>query len=133
MVTASSVGNLGSSAWRMLATSDMNRDRFSDLIWNDETTRNIAIWYTGGAAGGVVAGTRIVGLGAEGWQLTLAADMNGDGTPDLIFRKRDSVELAYWYMGGADGLGASVINTASGPLGANRDWDLKSAVRVNSQ
>jgi hypothetical protein len=41
--------------------------------------------------------------GVLGWKVKVAADLNGDSTPDLIWQNETTREVVAWYMGGVGG------------------------------
>ena len=57
-----------------------------DLVWQNDTTRAVTVWYMGGAQGATFQGWNYLSGGAAGWKVVGAADFNGDGVPDLIWQ-----------------------------------------------
>lgn len=100
--------------WRLEATFDFNRDGFGDLLWRD-VQGQIGVWTMGGPEGNQVLTANNVGLLDNSWQLHGAADFNGDGNGDLLWRHDDG-GLAIWTMGGADG--TEIISADMLPLNA---------------
>jgi hypothetical protein len=37
--------------WRLAAVADMDNNGVPDLVWQNETTRSVGIWYMAGAQG----------------------------------------------------------------------------------
>jgi hypothetical protein len=114
--------NLGGSGWNVVATADIDSDRRPDLIWQHETTRQVSVWYMGGASGDVYRGwawLSELNLAGTGWRLSAVADLNVDGHPDLIWQNEVTRQVSVWYMAGASGTTWSSWSwiAESGPVG----------------
>jgi len=85
---------LPSSGWRPITVSDMNRDGAPDIVWQHQQTHSVDVWLISRSSPTALAltSTRTV-RGGDGlpWKLSAAADMSGDGQPDLLFRYEDTV------------------------------------------
>lgn len=94
----------GPSSWRLAGTADFNGDGKPDLVWQHDTTRQVSVWYMGGAPGNTLLGDAwLSSTGASGWQVVAIADYNGDGKPDLVWQNDVTRQVSVWYMGGAQG------------------------------
>jgi len=86
------------TTWHAIATADVNGDGVLDVVWREVGTGQVAIWLMAspGAVGGV---TFPANVGANsGWSLAAAADVDGDGYADLVWRNTQSGQLVIWYM-----------------------------------
>jgi hypothetical protein len=108
---------------------DFNGDRTPDLLFQNDTTRQVAVWYLGGPPADAPIGWNwLASTGVTGWRLVSAADFNGDGKPDLVWQNDSTRQAVVWYMSGSGG------NT---PLGwdwlptAGDGWRLVDAVDLN--
>jgi hypothetical protein len=85
--------------WRVAALADFNADGVPDIVWQNDTTRQVTVWYMGG-----VDGTEFQGWAwlsekvLAGWRLVGAADVNRDGNPDLVWQNDTTREMTVWYM-----------------------------------
>jgi hypothetical protein len=92
------------AGWNLVGAADLNLDGYPDLIWQNATTGQAAVWYMGGAGGNVYQSFGWLNSGdLPGWTLVAAVDLNGDGHPDLIWSNNSTGQVAAWYMGGAGG------------------------------
>jgi FG-GAP-like repeat/Beta-propeller repeat len=111
----------GASMWPWSAVGfvDLNHDGKVDLVWQNDETGQIAVWYLGGAMGNAFQSFAWIDpVGQPGWKVVGAVDLNSDGNIDLVFQSASSSQLLVWYMGGA--LGNQIISTGSinGMIGA---------------
>jgi uncharacterized repeat protein (TIGR01451 family) len=104
--------------WKVVGAADFNGDGTPDLIWQNDTARQVTVWYMGGAQGETFLGWNYLSSGVAGWTVVGAADFNGDGTPDLIWQNDTSRQVTVWYMGGAQGstfLGWNYLSSSGVP------------------
>lgn len=96
---------LGAAGWHVVAVADFNSDGVADLVWQNDTTRQVTVHYYGGAGGATDQGWNWLypGLGAAGWHVVAAADFNGDGVPDLVWQNDDTRQVTVNYYAGAGG------------------------------
>ena len=90
--------------WRIVATGDFNRDGRTDVVWQNDGTRQATVWYLGGANGTVLQNWGFVAANeVPGWTIVGAADFNRDGYPDLVWQNDSTRQATVWYLGGAIG------------------------------
>lgn len=91
--------------WTVVAVHDMNGDGIPDLIWQNDTTRAVVIWYLAGPQATTLLGTASPAPGSyPGWTLVGVGDFNSDGVPDLVWQNDATGSVGVWYMGGSSGL-----------------------------
>src|SRR5207244_208530 len=90
-----------------------------DLVWQNDTTHEVSIWYMGGTQGNVFLGWAALNASPiPGSKVVATGDFNGDGQPDLVWQN-NARQLTVWYMGGAQGdvFQASSWLSSSGVVG----------------
>lgn len=116
--------------WTVVGTADFNTDGKPDLVWQNDSTRDLQVWYMGGAAGNVYqGGASLSGGPVPGWRCVGTGDFNKDGKPDLLWQNEGSRELHIWYMGGSRGdqyLGGGTLS--GGPVPG---WTVAGAADFN--
>jgi hypothetical protein len=105
--------------WKIGGASDFNGDGRPDLVWQNDATRSVTVWYMGGAGGDVSTGWGyLASTGATGWTVVGALDLNRDGHGDLVWQNDATRQVTVWYMGGAQGdtlLGWTYLSSSGVP------------------
>jgi hypothetical protein len=113
----------GDVNWRIVAAADMNNDGKPDIILRNVSTGQNAIWYMNGlniVFGDVTRyanGTELKVTDLD-WQIVGAADYNGDGKADLLWRHSTLGLSLCWLMN------SNIFNTSTymGQQEFNTDW-----------
>ncbi len=113
--------------WTLRAAADMNRDGVPDLLWQNDTTRDVTVWFMGGPQGSTQLSQTVIGI-TPGWTLRAAADMNRDGVPDLLWQNDTTRDVTVWFMGGPQGS----TYLSQNYIGATPGWSLRRALDMNS-
>ncbi len=120
-------------------TGDLNADGIDDVIWRDRSDGSVFTWImdgqkialspTGGYSGGAIEfnGKRF-GIG-ENWLLAGIADMDGNGTADLLWRDLDSGKTGTWNMNGSVLQSVTLIDEA---IIVPRNWKVEGLSDTNS-
>ena len=95
LITSSPLSDLG---WKIVGTGDINRDGWTDIIWQHTDSR-LSIWYMRGAT--MLAGEAISEpLSDQSWRVVGTRDMNNDGHVDFVWRNSSTLKVAIWFMRG---------------------------------
>jgi hypothetical protein len=112
--------NNGVAGWHVVGTGDFDGNGVPDLVWQNDSTRQVTVNYYGGAGGAVYQGWAYLNAaGVPGWSVVAVADMNGDGVPDLIWQNDTTNQVTVDYYGGA---GGAVYKGSNSLGGANPGW-----------
>lgn len=116
--------------WTLVGVADVNGDGVPDLIWQNDTTRQVGTWYMAGPKATTVLG---VGFQAPGtypnWRVVGIADIDGNGVPDLVWQNDITREVGTWYMGGLQG--TDVLQVAYQAPGSYPGWKVIAVVDMD--
>jgi len=98
--------------WVVVASADFNGDHKADLVLQDTGTGDLIYWLLNGPnqIGVQYFSPRNPG---QYWNVVGAADMNGDGFPDLVFQNSLTGDIYVWYMQGATLISGAYINPSN--------------------
>ncbi|MFN7997040.1 MAG: VCBS repeat-containing protein [Bryobacteraceae bacterium] len=118
------------SGWRVVAAADFNRDGVPDLVWQNDTTRQVTVNYYGGSGGASFTGWAWLNTSNNpDWHVVAVADFNSDGVPDLIWQNDTTRQVTVNYYGGSGGsslIGWNWLNTSN-----NAGWHVAGATYLN--
>jgi Fibronectin type III domain/FG-GAP-like repeat len=86
--------------WRITAVADLDNDGKSDLIWRHRTNGYVSVWFMNGTSmreGQLLEPGQVADLD---WVIVGAADFDGDGHGDLLWRHATNGWMSIWFMNG---------------------------------
>jgi hypothetical protein len=88
------------SSWKVRAVGDFNQNGFPDLVWQNTSDGNLAVWFLNDY--GFVSGVSLTPgtVSDTNWHIVGTGDVNGDRKTDLFWHHRTTGALAVWYMDG---------------------------------
>jgi hypothetical protein len=101
------------AGWKVVGVGDFNGDGKSDLVFQDQTTNQIAIWLMNGPT--YQGGMSLPFTPITGWKVVGAGDFNKDGFTDLVFQNQNTGQIALWYMSGTTYVGGTVLASVPSP------------------
>jgi hypothetical protein len=92
--------------WSIVGRGDFNGDATPDILWRNETTGGVVVWYMNGV--NVISEQKIKDVPDATWKIAGVGDFNGDGNPDILLRNSTTGETVVWFI-----RGTTVTDTAS--------------------
>ncbi|MGA2601152.1 MAG: VCBS repeat-containing protein [Bryobacteraceae bacterium] len=118
--------------WTVVGAADFNGDGVPDLVWQNDTTREVVVHYYGGPGGAVYQGWNwLQQTSIPGWHVVGAGDFNRDGVPDLVWQNDTTGQLILHYHGGAGGAVYQGYAAMNNGAAAPTDWTVKAVYDVN--
>ncbi len=119
-LASDSLTTLG-AGWTARAVADVARDGTLGVITENETSGHVAVHLFGGPQGMTFLRSEPISpLSAIGWNVVGAADLNGNGHPDLILQNSSTRQVRVASLGGASG--TTVTETQDLDGSAFRGW-----------
>ncbi|MGA2601153.1 MAG: VCBS repeat-containing protein [Bryobacteraceae bacterium] len=119
--------------WTVVGAADFNGDGVPDLVWQNDTTRQVTVHYYGfnGTSALYLGWNWLQKTSIPGWHVVGAGDFNRDGVPDLVWQNDTTGQVILHYYGGPGGAvyenWAPLNNNAAAPAG----WTIKAVSDVN--
>ncbi|HEY7171663.1 MAG TPA: PQQ-dependent sugar dehydrogenase [Vicinamibacterales bacterium] len=82
------------------AAGDLNGDGRNDLLIQNGSTGALTAWLMNGSVRTAVRAIVPDVSGAAAWHVRVLTDVNGDGTPDLLWQNEATGQLGAWLMNG---------------------------------
>jgi len=121
----------GVPGWRVVAVADFDANGVPDLVWQNDTTRQVTVNYYGGAAGAAMTGWNWLNAGGvPGWRVVAAADFDRNGVPDLVWQNDATRQVTVNYYGGTGGATMTGWNWLN--AGGSPGWSAVSAADFNA-
>jgi len=89
--------------------SDFNGDGHPDIVFQNPSSGQLAVWYLNGTT--AIGGDYITPVQDPHWKTVGVADFNADSHPDLLFQNPQTGQLALWLMDGATATGGLLLSS----------------------
>jgi hypothetical protein len=96
VIARSYIGSISHSISRAVK-SDFNGDGKADILWQNSSTGQRAIWIMNGTTHASSVSLRTV---ATSWSIAGSGDFNGDGKPDILWQNSSTGQRTIWIMNG---------------------------------
>jgi hypothetical protein len=107
--------------WKVVGAGDFNADGHPDLLWQNQATGAIRVWYMNGARKIGEVGTTPAGRNAA-WQVVGTGDFDGDGGPDILVQNARTGQAAIWLMKGVSRRSYALVQPST--AGPYPDWKI---------
>jgi FG-GAP-like repeat len=94
--------------WNIAGAGDFNGDGNADLVWENTSTGQRAIWFL---KNGVLSSSIYLPTVGVQWRIAGVGDFNGDGNADLVWQNISTGQRAIWFL--KNGVLSSTINLPS--------------------
>ena len=84
--------------WRIAGAADFNADGTADLVWRNYARGENRIWYMKTQGKEILEQAVLTPISDLSWHLETAADIDNDGSPELVWRNYTSGQDSIWYM-----------------------------------
>lgn len=127
-----SIGSVTDQSWQIRGVADTNGDGKADLIWQNDATGDVAVWFMNGFT---VTGTYFLSVPRVtdlNWKIVGAGDINGDGHADIIWQNQSTGALGAWELNGNLVVGQSNL-TLNGTVISSfpSNWKIRGVGDVN--
>ena len=112
MVGGGAVSVNAGPGWKAIGTGDFNDDGLSDILFQNSTTGQAAIWEMNGT--NVIGGGTVSSIPGPSWHAIGASDFNGDGFSDILWQNTNG-QAAIWEMNGTTQIPGGSQVLASNP------------------
>ena len=109
-------GRFADTRWQIRGLADFDRDGRNDLLWHNQVTGELYVWFLGGTNGLVATGGGYLTpsrFADTRWQIQGVADFDGDGMKDLLWRHQADGSLYVWFMNGLTVSGGSFLTPSA--------------------
>ena len=100
-------------AWQTVGTGDFNGDGHSDILFQNASSGQCAIWEMNGT--NMVGGGAVSVNAGPGWKAIGTGDFNDDGLSDILFQNSTTGQAAIWEMNGTNVIGDGTVGSIPGP------------------
>jgi VCBS repeat protein len=103
--------------------ADFNFDRKSDLVWQNDSTGQRAVWLMNGTTR---TGSAYLNSTSRDWNIVGSADFNHDGSSDIVWQNSVTGQRAIWLMNGLNFRNSVILGSVA------TSWNIAGAGDFNS-
>lgn len=120
------------NSWKMVGWADMNNDNVLDILWQEPSTGNTAIWeLTSNVTVGNAYTIQNVGANS-GWNIEGVGDYNGDGYNDIVWRNDGINDTVIWKMKRQNGQTVLDQDYTMAVKPDSSDWQITAVTDTNA-
>jgi hypothetical protein len=123
-LTPSAVTDL---SWRIVGSGDFDGDGKADLLWQNDATGQVVVWYMNGLVRRdfVILSPVVTDVY---WKIKAVGDFNEDGFPDILWRHLTTGHVVVWIMNGVTRVNFFFVDP---PVVADAGWNIVGAADFN--
>ena len=106
-------GLVSGPGWQIAGGADFNGDGSKDILWRNQLTGDMAVWYMRGNT--LLSEEQIDAFADSAWDVVGVGDFNGDGSPDILLKNRSTGDVRIWYLNGSVVVGQEAIARVGAP------------------
>ena len=99
--------------WSIAGTGDFNGGESQGVLWRNQTTGDMAVWYMHGST--LVSEQQLESAPGSAWDVVGLGDFNGDGSPDILLRDASTGDVRIWYLNGSVVVGQDTVARMGSP------------------
>jgi len=96
--------------WKIAATGDFNDDGKPDILWQNQASGQLMVWYMDGVQRTGLSPLNPSQVTDLNWKIVATGDFNADGKPDILWQNQANGLLGVWYMNGVTLTGVALLN-----------------------
>ena len=98
--------------WAVVGTGDFDADGWQDILMRNVLTGDMKVWFMKNQTHTSIALLSPTTPNDTNWTVSAIADMNNDGSPDIVFFNTQTGAMMVWYMSGITRTSAATLTTA---------------------
>src|SRR5208283_5688874 len=111
--SSAAAGLVSGPDWNIAGVGDFNGDGCRDILWRNQTTGDVAVWYMHGNT--LAAERKFESAPDSTWDVVGVGDFNGDGSPDILLRNKSTGDVRIWYLDGSAVIGQDTVAGLGSP------------------
>jgi hypothetical protein len=101
--------------WKIAGTGDFNDDGKPDLVWQNQATGQILVWFLNGTTRSSVSSFNPAQPPDANWRMVGTGDFNDDGKPDLVWQNQATGQIGVWFLNGTAQTGYRFFSPGQAP------------------
>jgi len=118
---------VGTASWQVRGIDDLTGDGKNDLLWHNQSTGALYVWFMNGIAQSSGAPLTPATVNPV-WQVRGLADFDADGKPDILWHNRSTGALYVWFMNRIAQSSGVFLNPAT----VNPVWQIRGLADFNA-
>jgi FG-GAP-like repeat len=102
-------------SWRAIGAGSFFGSDPSDILWQNATTGQVAVWEIASFSEQPVGGGAVTQNPGPSWKAIGTADFNDDGHPDIRWQNASTGQASIWEMNGNTLTGGGAVTQNPGP------------------